>query len=286
MSTRIHYINVGQGNMALVQCADGNNFVVDCNITVTNQNRVLGYLASQIGWGKRLRAFICTHRDADHMRGVLALHKYFPITQVWDSGYPGTSTDTTEYRAYMRLRNAVGHLVLGRGTRGDFGRTRLLVLSAQDSRLPKNANAQGIVLKVEQRADFFSTVEGSTILTGDSDAATWKHGILRDYPVEDVSCNILLAAHHGSFTFFEDPDGGRFAYVGHMAAMKPAMTIVSVGNNPHGHPDSRALELYRRYSTGSRQGNKVFRTDKQGTMKLTLHDGGGWNLETQQDKGL
>ncbi len=285
MSTRVHFINVGQGNMALLQCADGNNFVVDCNITDANRNRVLGYLAAQIGWGKQLRAFICTHRDADHMRGVLDLHKYFPINQVWDSGYPGTSTDTPEYRAYMRLRNVVGHLVIGKGTHGDFGSTRLLVLSGKDSRLPKNANAQGIVIKVEQRT-FLSNVTASTIITGDSDAATWKHGILRDYSSGDVSCNVLLAAHHGSFTFFEDPDGGRFAYVGHMTAIRPAMVIVSVGNNPHGHPDSRALDLYRRHSSGSNLGNKVFRTDSQGTMKLVLKDGGGWNLDIHQDRGL
>ena len=206
MSTIVHFINVGQGNMALVQCADDSRFVVDCNITEANQNRVLGYLATQIGWGSRLRAFICTHRDADHMRGVQVLHRYFPINEIWDSGYPGTSTDTPEYEAYMRLRRAVGATEIQKQTRRDFGRTRFRYLSATDGRLPKNANAQGIVLKVEQRSTFSGNIEGSTILTGDSDAATWKHGILKDYTAGDVSCDILLAAHHGSITFFEDPD--------------------------------------------------------------------------------
>ena len=206
MSTIVHFINVGQGNMALVQCADGSRFVVDCNITEANQNRVLGYLATQIGWGSRLRAFICSHRDADHMRGVQVLHRNFPIGEVWDSGYPGTSTDTLEYEAYMRLRRAVGVREIQKQTRDDIGRTRFRYLSATDSRLPKNANAQGIVLKVEQRSTSSGNVEGSTILTGDSDAATWKHGILKDYSAGDVSCDILLAAHHGSITFFDDPD--------------------------------------------------------------------------------
>ena len=139
--------------MALVQCADDSRFVVDCNITEANQNRVLGYLATQIGWGSRLRAFICTHRDADHMRGVQVLHRYFPINEIWDSGYPGTSTDTPEYEAYMRLRRAVGATEIQKQTRRDFGRTRFRYLSATDSRLPKNANAQGIVLKVEAAVD-------------------------------------------------------------------------------------------------------------------------------------
>ncbi len=60
------------------------------------------------------------------------------------------------------------------------------------------------------------------------------------------------------------------------------MTIVSVGDNPHGHPNSKAIELYEKYSGGSNKGNKVYRTDQDGNMKLILKDGGGWNLTTKQ----
>ena len=53
----------------------------------------------------------------------------------------------------------------------DFGRTRFRYFSAQDNRFPGNANAQGIVVKVEQRTPSLSTVKGCTVLTGDSDAS-------------------------------------------------------------------------------------------------------------------
>ena len=268
--------------MSLVQCADGTNFVVDCNITEGNRNRVLNYLTAQIDKGSQLQAFICTHRDADHMRGVQVLHEHFPLQGVWDSGYKGTSTDTSEYREYMRLRQLVGGKVIEKQKYRDFGRTRFRYLSAQDSRLPSNANAQGIVLKVEQRTSNLSTVEGSTILTGDSDAATWKYGILKDYSAGDVSCNILLAGHHGSITFFEDPANEKQYYIGHMKAMAPSMVVVSVGKNSYGHPDRNALALYEKHSRGSNKGNKVYRTDQQGTMKLTLTAGGSWNLTINQ----
>lgn len=282
MSTTVHFINVGQGNMVLVQCANGTNFVVDCNITEENERRVLGYVAAQIGSGSRLRAFICSHRDADHMRGVQVLHRYFPIQEIWDSGYPGTTTDSSEYEAYMRLRRLVGARVIEKNKREDFGRTRFRYMSAKDNRLPSNANAQGIVLKVEQRTANRSTVEGSTFLTGDSDAATWKDGILEDYSIDDISCNILMASHHGSITFFEDSADERRYFIRHIRAMNPAMAIVSVGDSSYGHPDQKALELYRKYCTGSNKGNKVYRTDRQGTMKLTLKAGGGWNLSINQ----
>ena len=282
MPTVVHFIDVGQGNMSLIECADGSKFVVDCNITETNRDRVLSYVARQIGWNTGLTAFICTHRDADHMRGVATLHGRFPIGRIWDSDYPGTSTDTPEYRDYMALRRTVGSSVVKKREYRDFGRTRFRYLSAQDPRLAQDANSQGIVLKVEHRTSDARLVRGSTVLPGDSDAATWRDGILKDYPASELSCDILLAGHHGSDTFFEIPGSAQSQYTAHVSAMKPAMVIVSVGENPYGHPGAKALRLYRQHATGSKQGNKVFRTDEQGTMLLTLHDAGGWNLKINQ----
>ena len=281
MTTTVHFIDVAQGNMVLVQCASGTNFVVDCNITEENKDRVLGYVADQIGSGRQLHAFICTHRDADHMSGVRTLHNKFPIREVWDSGYPGTSTDTDEYKAYMRLRNDVGSRIMEKKTKYDYGRTRLRFLSAKDDRLPKNANDQGLVLKVEQRNPDMSRVMASTVLTGDGSYAVWKDGIMEDYSTGDVSCNILMAAHHGSLDFFDDPNSNYY-YVNHVKTMSPAMAIVSVGPNNYGHPDETAMRLYRENSSGLNNGDKIYRTDRQHTVKLTLKDAGGCTVATNQ----
>ena len=121
MSTIVHFIDVGQGNMVLLKCANGANVVVDCNITEDNKDSVLNYVANQIGEGAALRAFVCTHRDADHMRGVRVLHDRFPIQEIWDSDYPGTSTDSDEYRAYMRLRRSIGAYVVKKKSAGVLG---------------------------------------------------------------------------------------------------------------------------------------------------------------------
>lgn len=122
------------------------------------------------------------------------------------------------------------------------------------------------------------TVEGSAILTGDSDAATWRYGILQDYDSSQIATNFLLAGHHGSITFFDDPADEKFYFQDHVAAMKPAMVIISVGPNSYGHPDEKAMEMYRKHATGSNKGRKLVRTDREGTKRLTLKNGGGWNL--------
>ena len=257
MSTTIHFIDVGQGNMALIECGNGTNLVVDCNIHAGNESRVLDYVKQKIGEGSRIAAFINTHRDADHMRGVRALHGRFPIGVIWDSGHPGTSTDSSEYNAYMRLRREVGSRVLKRHEMATFGSTQVFVLSDDDQRLPDNPNDRGLVLKVTDRE--------SAMLTGDGSLAVWCDGIQKDYPASYLSCDILLASHHGSRDFFWDSNDKR--YTEHIKAMHPVETVISVGkDNPHGHPDDGALRLYREHSTGIANYRKVYRTDNDGTM--------------------
>ena len=280
MATIVHFINVGQGNMSLIQTSTGENYIFDCNITDKNEDDVFGYVADQIGWQTKLDAFICSHRDADHIRGVTNLHDNFPIQKIWDSGYPGTSTNTVEYIRYMQLRYQIGAKLIEKRTRNTIGRTRFRYLSAKDSRLSKNANAQGIVLKVEHLSPNNSAQMSAVMLTGDSDAETWRNGIQKDYADSDLLCDILVAGHHGSITFFDDPGDEKYYYLSHIKAMEPSMTIVSVGKNPHGHPDPEAMKLYKKYCKGSNKGNKLYRTDHMGHVKVELKDGGGWSIHT------
>ena len=282
MPTIAHIIDVGQGNMVLIEASSGRNFVFDCNVTEENKDRVLDYVGKEIGEGNQLHAFICSHRDADHIRGIKKLHKRFPIREIWDSNYPGTTTDTIEYRAYMDLRRQVGNKVIKKRQKQDFGRTRFRYMSAQDIRLPDNANAQGVVIKVEHRSANADRSLSSVMLPGDSDAETWRYGIMDDYYKSDVSSTILMGAHHGSISFFDDPGDETNYYTTHMQNISPDMTIISVGPNRHGHPSDAAIRLYRKYSSGSDMGNKVYRTDTQGTIKLTLKDGGGCNISKNQ----
>lgn len=281
MSTEIHFMDIGQGNMVLIKTESNRIFFFDCNITDDNEDRVLDYVADQIGEGKKIKAFICSHRDADHMRGVRKLHNRFPISAIWDSGYPGTTTDSTEYLSYMSLRRDVGFVVRERQKYEQFGRTRFRFLSAADDRLESNANAQGIVIKVEhRRADDVSALS-SAMLTGDSDCQTWTNGILQDYHKSHISADILMAAHHGSDSFFDDPDK-KYYYTDHLESIAPDMTVISVGDNSHGHPNESALKFYREHTSGSKKGNKIVRTDTKGTIKLVLKDGGGWSLSWNQ----
>jgi competence protein ComEC len=276
MVTKVHFINVGQGNMTLLELTNGEKFLYDCNITGDNEGAILNYVARQIGEGTKIDVLICSDRDADHMRGVKKFHKHFPIQHVWDSGVVGTTADSPEYWDYMDLRRTVGYTEVKSQTQYDGGNTRLLIMNSKNGVLASDANAQSIVIKVLHRNSAIGADYDSVLLCGDTDAAAWK-AIGWRYKGSELKCSLLLASHHGAITYFQDPSYTDY-YTAHLKAKSPAMTIISVGDNSFGHPDRQAMMFYEQYSTGSNQGYKVFRTDKQGNMRVELKDGGGWLL--------
>lgn len=281
MPTVLHFISVGQGNMVLCHLDDGTQLLYDCNVTDENEDDVLGYLDRVIGWGNSIDIFVNSHRDADHMRGIKRIHTHFPIKKVWDSGVTGNTPAGTEYREYMELRRTVGYREIERLKRWTFGKSLLRVMNSKNDDLPDDPNAQSIVIKV-QHQDERSQSFTSALLTGDTDARTWRYSVLKHYAKSDLSTDILLASHHGSLSFFDDPADTENYYLEHLRAISPAMTIISVGDNVHGHPDPKAIKFYETHSGGSNKGTKLKRTDEHGTIKVLLDDKEGWKLWDKQ----
>jgi beta-lactamase superfamily II metal-dependent hydrolase len=208
------------------------------------------------------------------MRGIKDLHKVHQIKEIWDSGVPGTSTNTSEYDDYMTLRRSVNSKKIKALDFDIFGDVVLVYMNSEWEDYT-DPNEQSVVLKVEYAGS-------SVMLGGDTNYKPWREKILNYYSDKDLQSSIFLAPHHGSIDFFDDPEDTQHYYVSHIQKVKPAMTLISVGPNIHELPDTKALELYEKYSTGSDKGNKVFSTEDKGTMKLILKVDGGWSLTVNQ----
>lgn len=267
----VHFIDVGQGNMVLCVFPDRRVLVYDCNITQENEARVLGYLRRIIP-GYHIDIFVNSHRDADHMRGIEALHRTFPIRSLWDSGVSG-NIDTPEYSTYMALRRSLPAQSVIEATRNLHTHGSPLVWVINGKRDGGDQNAQSIVLKIDYQGS-------SVLLTGDTDVRVWANHIVSESTAL-VRSKILLASHHGSDSFFS-VSNGPYPYVSHMRAINPEMTVISVGPNAHGHPHVSALRLYDEHTRGSQQGQKVFRTDTHGTILLELLGYGDWRMTPNQ----
>jgi beta-lactamase superfamily II metal-dependent hydrolase len=270
----IHFIDVGCGNMTLTVLPDGSVLMYDCNITYDNKVRVLSYIRKIIGTNNTIDIFINSHRDADHMRGIRELHTAHTIKEIWDSGVPGTTTNSLEYKTYMNFRCSVTSREIAARRYWTYGNAKLRCMNSKrpDYREP---NEQSIVMKIEYMGS-------SVMLSGDTTYRPWKEKILPFYSPTDLKSSIFLAPHHGSLSFFDDPSDSSYYYTSHIERINPAMTLISVGPNVNSLPDAKAIEFYRKYSRGSNKGNKVYTTENKGTMKLVLKEDGGWSLNVNQ----
>lgn len=270
--TKIHVLDVGQGNMVLAVLPNNTTILFDCNVSDVNRKSVLARLGALLP-AKAITVFANTHRDADHLRGVADIHKAYPISVIWDSDITGTTPDTPEYKAYMALRRSIKCETISGGEyyNQNTGGASIRVLKSRN--VPgTDPNRQSIVFKV-QAGDGSGS---SLVLPGDSDAVTWQY-IMRER-AQHVPCDLIVASHHGASAFFIDPNDTKSYYVSHIIKMAPAMCIISVGENPFGHPDGNALGLYRKYCSGSKQGSKIARTDRNGDVSVELRSDNTWSL--------
>src|SRR5260221_12414876 len=155
-----HFLNVGQGNMAVGLFPNGEVLVYDCNITDDNESDVFNYLERIIPFRKPVDIFVNSHRDADHMRGIEKLHAKHPISNLWDSGVTG-NTDSSEYQIYMDLRrNVFYEEVSAESFWKKYPWVR--VINSKRENL-SDTNSQSIVLQVNFNGS-------SLLLAGDSSA--------------------------------------------------------------------------------------------------------------------
>lgn len=318
MPLRAHFIDVGQGNMTLLQMPDGATILYDCNVTDENEDRVLAYLRRHTA---EIDLFINSHRDCDHFNGVRRVHSATPIRHIWDCGVTGSSPSESAYEDYMALRREVGfsvppHAGTTRAAAAGNG-WAMCVLASGDSLDP---NCGSTVVRIAHNG-------ASVMLAGDSDGSLWRDRITRRLPMY-MRSTVLVASHHGSMSFFEARPRvitglrkrvpGAIApwrpnvlqaltlrsapnrevsspfvrrrlppqkpavdlYVDHVALIRPVATIVSVGPNSHGHPVPEALRLYERYTTGPPVGDqrRLWRTDELGTIVFTAAGPQEWEL--------
>ena len=93
------------------------------------------------------------------------------------------------------------------------------------------------------------------LITGDMDSATERR-LLKAYGLPNIE--ILVVGHHGCKYSTSDEL---------LDALSPELAVISVGPNSYGHP---ADETLRRLA---KEDCAIYRTDKQGSIHLTLNRG-------------
>ena len=261
---RVDFLDVGQGDSALVTMPDGSTLLIDGGgrpdfrrdddedaEEFERDTRGVGEaVVSEYLWHRglsRIDYVLATHADADHIDGLNDVLRSFNVRAALVARAPSDDAEFLRFAKSAREMNVPVYLV-GRGDRLRFGEAALELLwppdADADADLP-SANNDSIVLRLRLRRRTF-------LLTGDAEAAA-ETSLVR--AGDDLACDVLKVAHHGSRT------SSTQAFVN---ATRPALAVISVGqDSPHGHPHAEVLARLRD------SGALVLTTGASGTITVS-----------------
>ena len=256
---RIHFLDVGRGETTILQFDNGRTYLID-HFEAVDKMPPVDYLRNILGI-EELEAVVITHPHVDHFLGIQRIIEAIAVRQVWLSEAPYEGSSYSRFLQQLERRSEIRVLFPRSGTTIAEGTDRLRILAPPDNLLRgthEDINNASLVLKVTVTNPEQDTSAGA-ILGADAEVASWREILI--HHGRSLQSDLLRVSHHGS-QFGVDPEA--------LAAMRPQYSVISVGSNPHGHPDPDTLTLIEEHTS-----ERVFRTDVNGTCVFES-DGLSW----------
>jgi len=239
----VRFLDVGQGDATLIQHPDGTAVLFDGGPPEAGVARLLRKAGVE-----RLALVVATHASRDHHGGLEQVLRRFPVEALLDGG---DGSGDPAFRAVVRSAAArdvarvpaVAPLGLSLA-RGDL---RIRILSPPPrppGRAPEDPNPRAVVAIVSAGAF-------DLLLSADAESEALL-------PLDLPDVDAMKVPHHGS----ADPGLPEV-----LDRLDPELAAIEVGANTYGHPAPSTLTALRRASV------TTYRTDRDGTVTLSLEDG-------------
>ncbi|MBF0505859.1 MAG: ComEC/Rec2 family competence protein [Nitrospirae bacterium] len=239
----VTFLDVGQGDGAVIELPDRRTMIMDTGKSGIQVGEFLRYRGIN-----KIDALILSHPDNDHVGGAGYLLNNFKVHEIWDNsrmeykeGFPGNAG----HRGLQRgdtIRGAGYSIMALHPYRGFY--------SGSGKRFDENNDS--LLLRVQGAAASF-LFTGDLEKEGEADAVhigCW------------IKSTVLKVAHHGSRSSSSEI---------FINAVSPEIAVISAGrNNSYGHPHPETLEVLSRCRARCR----VFRTDREGAIKISEGDSG------------
>jgi len=260
---RVTFIDVGQGDSALVDLPDGSAILFDGGGLVgspidVGERAVAPLLAARRR--SKLAAIVLTHPHPDHHLGLASvLPRLEEVGAFWDNGQgevEGTGGPYAGLLAHVRGRGipvvSPGELCGAR----TIGGARVEVLAPCPGLVPdRGANDNSFVIRI-------GLGDRTILMTGDAEHEEEQELLARGL---DLRADVLKVGHHGSRTS---------STPAFLEAVSPSVAVISCGvRNRFGHPHASTLDSL------AQAGARVLRTDQDGSVVVTT-DGRSLDVRT------
>jgi len=208
---------------------------------------------------RQLDAIIATHPHSDHIGGLPAVLTTIPVSQVYATGQPHT---TSAYEGFLNAIFAAKakYTEVKRGDRIPLGNLTLEVLSPSRIRPTGDMNNNSLVLRLDYGSVGF-LFEGDA--QAEAESALLAAGLARP-------ATVLKVGHHGSRSS---------STPAFLAAVHPQIGVYSAGaGNSYGHPHPQTIANLKAVGT------EIHGTDQEGSVVITT-DGNTYQVTSSKAAG-
>ena len=254
---RVDFLDVGQGDAALVTLPDGRSLLVDGGgsgdkSAMNTDRRSIGEaVVSEYLWWRGLDTVdyvLATHADADHIDGLNDVLRNFAVNAALVARSPANDPEYAQFaQTLSATRTQLVKIQAGDVVRFGDVAIRVLWPPASSAANEPSRNNDSIVLRL-----LFG--DRSILLTGDIEKSA-ERALLSSG--NELHADVVKVPHHGSKSSSTQP---------FVSATKAQLAIVSVGQDSmFGHPHREVVERWE----GS--GARVLTTGTCGTITVTTN---------------
>jgi competence protein ComEC len=274
---RVHFLDVGQGDSALVVFPRGKTMLLDGGgelrfarreqeetepIFTENAFSIGDAVVSRFIWSlgrTKVDYVLATHADADHVGGLSDVVENFRIGQAIVGHVPAHDPEYERFVDALRRRQApLSAVSAGEHFEIDGVRVEVLWPPKATGAEVTSGNDDSVVLRL-----VYGSV--SMLFAGDIERAAEDSLVASGV---DLRADVLKVPHHGSRTSSTE---------GFVNAVNPRYAVISVGERSRfGHPHPPVVERYRARNI------RLLQTGRQGTVTVAT-DGASMEVSTYRE---
>jgi competence protein ComEC len=251
---RVSFLDVGQGDGAVVELPDGQVVLIDGGTAYDRFDMGRGVIGPYL-WNRGIRTIdhvVASHPQLDHVGGLPSVIDRFTIGHVWSNGLSREEVFWKRFEGTLQKKRLSTEIAADGLDLWTNGLCRMSVLAPEENlfrrhaersiRNTKTLNDSSIVIEIV-------CGDVSVLFTGDLEREGLA-SVLSRHDLDHVT--ILKVPHHGAKSSF-DPRW--------LASIHPDVAVFSAGaHNPYRHPNPTVVEAY------SEAHAAVFRTDRDGAV--------------------